>query len=80
MSAHFAALVASVGSAASSATLRATYASTSADYYYQQQASASEVNVDEELIDLIKFQQAYKAAAQMITITRSMMDTVLDMV
>jgi len=80
MSAHFAALVASVGSAASSATLRATYASTSADYYYQQQASASEVNVDEELIDLIKFQQAYQAAAQMITITRSMMDTVLDMV
>jgi flagellar hook-associated protein 1 FlgK len=75
-----AALVASVGSAASAAELQQTYAQTSVDYLYEQQASTTEVNVDEELVNLTKYQQAYEAAAQIISVTREMMDTVLDMV
>lgn len=75
-----AALVASVGSAASAAELRQTYAQTSVDYLYEQQASTTEVNVDEELVALTKYQQAYEAAAQIISVTREMMDTVLDLV
>jgi flagellar hook-associated protein 1 FlgK len=75
-----AALVASVGSAAAAAELKQTYAQTSVDYLYEQQASTTEVNVDEELIALTKYQQAYKAAAQIINVTREMMDTVLDLV
>ncbi|MEZ7196804.1 flagellar hook-associated protein FlgK [Pseudodesulfovibrio karagichevae] len=75
-----AALVASVGSAASAAELRQTYAQTSVDYLYEQQASTTEVNVDEELIALTKYQQAYEAAAQIIGVTRDMMETVLDMI
>ncbi|OIQ50803.1 Flagellar hook-associated protein 1 [Pseudodesulfovibrio hydrargyri] len=75
-----AALVASVGSAASAAELKQTYAQTSVDYLYEQQASTTEVNVDEELIALTKYQQAYEAAAQIISVTREMMDTVLDLV
>ncbi|MEF2230754.1 MAG: flagellar hook-associated protein FlgK [Pseudodesulfovibrio sp.] len=73
-------LVASVGSATSAAELRQLYAETSADYFYNQQASASEVNVDEELIDLTKYQQAYQAAAEIITVGRTMFETILDMV
>lgn len=73
-------IVSSVGSAASSTELKQTYAQTSTDYYYDQQASASEVNIDEELVDLTKYQQAYQAAAEIITVTRAMMETVLDMV
>lgn len=75
-----ASLVAGVGAAAASAELQQTYAQTSVSYLYDQQASASEVNVDEELIELTKYQQAYEAAAQIISVTREMMDTVLDLV
>ncbi|MCJ2164542.1 MULTISPECIES: flagellar basal body rod C-terminal domain-containing protein [unclassified Pseudodesulfovibrio] len=80
LSGALATLVANVGSAASSAELQQTYAQTSAEYLYEQQASTTEVNVDEELIELTKYQQAFEAASQIINVTREMMDTVLDMV
>ncbi len=73
-------LVSQIGADTSTAELNLTYALTSTQFYYDQQASASEVNIDEELVDLTKYQQAYQAAAEIITITRSMMQTVLDMV
>ena len=73
-------LVSEIGAAANSTELKQTYALTSAQYLYDQQASTSEVNIDEELIELTKHQQAYQAAAEIITITRSMMNTILDMV
>lgn len=75
----FAAIVSDVGSAVSTTELQQTYASTSADYYYNQQASASEVNVDEELVDLTRHQQAYQAAAEIISVTQEMMDIILDL-
>jgi flagellar hook-associated protein 1 FlgK len=37
--------------------------------------SLSGVNLDEEAANLVKYQQAYQAAAQMIRVTQSMMDT-----
>ncbi|QJB57223.1 flagellar basal body rod C-terminal domain-containing protein [Pseudodesulfovibrio sp. zrk46] len=80
LSSSLSALVSAVGSAASSAELKQTYAATSAEYLYDQQASTSEVNVDEELVSLTKYQQAYQAAAEIITVSREMMQTVLDMV
>ncbi|WFS63295.1 flagellar hook-associated protein FlgK [Pseudodesulfovibrio thermohalotolerans] len=73
-------LTANAGSAASAAELQQTYAQTSVSYLYEQQSATSEVNVDEELIELTKYQQAYEAAAQIISVTRQMMDTVLDLV
>nr|WP_321258303.1 flagellar hook-associated protein FlgK [uncultured Pseudodesulfovibrio sp.] len=73
-------LVSDVGSATYSTELKLTYAQTSAQYLYDQQASVSEVNVDEELLDLTKYQQQYQAAAEIISVTRTMMDTILDMV
>jgi flagellar hook-associated protein 1 FlgK len=75
-----AALVADVGAATSAAEMQQAYAQTSATYLYEQQASTSEVNVDEELIELTKYQQAYQAAAQIISVTKEMMDTVLGLV
>lgn len=77
---YLAALVSSVGSAASSAETKATFAGNSADYYSDKQSSASGVNVDEELVNLTKYQQSYQAAAKMIEVTKSMMDTLLDMI
>jgi len=80
LSEYLAGIVSDVGSAASAAELQQTYAQTSAEYLYDQQASASEVNVDEELIELTKQQQAYQAAAEIISVTREMMETILDLV
>jgi len=77
LSSYLATIVSSAGSAYSTASLNATYAETSADYLYDLQASTTEVNIDEELIDMTKYQQAYEAAAQIITVTQEMMDTVL---
>ena len=79
LSSYLAGLVSDVGSAAYSAELKQTYAQASAQYYYDQQAATSEVNVDEELIELTKHQQAYQAAAQIISVTQEMMETLLAM-
>jgi flagellar hook-associated protein 1 FlgK len=62
-----------------------------ADAYYQHQSdmmaqlenrreSVSGVSLDEEMINLIKFQNAYTAAAKMISAADEMMQTVLQMV
>ncbi|WP_428603363.1 flagellar hook-associated protein FlgK [Sedimenticola sp.] len=39
--------------------------------------SVSGVNLDEEAADLIKFQQAYQAAAQVITVSNTLFDTLI---
>jgi len=46
----------------------------------ERKASLSGVNLDEEAANLIKFQQAYEASAQVINIARSLFQTVLDSV
>ena len=45
-----------------------------------QRESVSGVSLDEEMINLIKFQNAYTAAAKMITTADEMMQTVLQMI
>ena len=46
----------------------------------QAEAAKSEVsgvNLDEEAADLVRFQQAYQAAAQVISVANSLFDTLL---
>jgi flagellar hook-associated protein FlgK len=45
-----------------------------------QQQSVSGVSIDEEMVDLLKFQQIYQAAAKIIEKTSEMLDTVISMV
>jgi flagellar hook-associated protein 1 FlgK len=45
-----------------------------------QREAVSGVSLDEEMINLIKFQNAYTAAARMITTADEMMQTVLQMI
>jgi flagellar hook-associated protein 1 FlgK len=73
-------MVSTFGAAACATETEAETASVCAEYYYNQQASTAEVNVDEELVDLTRYQQAYQAAAKMIEVSKEMMQTVLDMI
>jgi len=42
--------------------------------------SISGVSIDEELINMIKFQQAYNAAARLIGVVDELLDTVISQV
>ena len=44
----------------------------------QQQLSATSVSMDEEQLDLLKYQQAYQGAARMITAIDQMLDTLIN--
>ncbi len=46
----------------------------------QRQKEISGVNLDEEMSNLLKFQQAYTAAAKLITVSEQMMNTLIQMV
>jgi flagellar hook-associated protein 1 FlgK len=65
-------------------TRNATNTTTQNNSYLQQlttlQASNSGVSLDEELTNLIKYQQAYQASAKMINTASTMMDTILNLV
>ncbi|SHJ05911.1 flagellar hook-associated protein FlgK [Halodesulfovibrio aestuarii] len=72
-------IVADIGAEVQLAELNQAYAQGSNEYYYDYQLSVSGVNVDEEEVNLIKYQQQYEACAKIITTAREMLDEVLDM-
>ncbi|WP_027721675.1 flagellar hook-associated protein FlgK [Maridesulfovibrio zosterae] len=74
---YLASLISEVGSAASTAETQVICDASAAQLYYDQQESVSGVNVDEELVNLTKYQQQYTAACQIISVTREMLDTIL---
>lgn len=45
-----------------------------------QRDSVSGVSLDEEMTDLIKYQKAYQASAQMVNVINEMLDTVINMI
>lgn len=73
-------LVTRVGVATGNATSSASVYSTLAQQADTQRQSTSGVATDEELINLTKNQQAYAAAAKVITTADTMAQTLLDMI
>jgi flagellar hook-associated protein 1 FlgK len=49
------------------------------DQLNEMRDSVSGVNLDEEMTDLIKLQQAYEAAAKLVTIADEMLQSLLQM-
>lgn len=70
-------LVSKIGTQANSAQNNLTAQSTLLQQAKSQQASLSGVNLDEEAANMLKFQQAYQAAAQVISIGSSLFNTLL---
>ncbi len=70
-------LVADVGTATKQAELNALAQNRVLDQAVSARASVSGVNLDEEAANLIRFQQAYQAAAQVISVANLLFDTIL---
>lgn len=62
------------------ATSQAEYQQALVNYFQTKQQSVSGVSIDEETIDLIKFQQIYQAAAKIVNTTQGLLTTIIEMV
>jgi flagellar hook-associated protein 1 len=69
-----------IGQDQATATSRADFQKALATDLQGQQQSLSGVSIDEETIDMLKFQQVYSAAAKIVQRTDEMMKTILNMV
>ena len=66
-----------VGAKASNASLVADTAQALYTQAYNRNQATSGVNLDEEAANLLKFQQAYQAASQIISTANTIFDTIL---
>jgi len=76
----YSSLVGRVGADVQSADFNETHQSTMVQNLEQYRQEVSGVSLDEEMVKLIQFQQAYNAAAKIITTSDEMMDTLMGMV
>jgi flagellar hook-associated protein 1 FlgK len=73
----YAAAAAKLGSSAQVAKLTAQSTSSNASDLKSQYAAATGVNLDTEAADLLRFQQAYQAAAQVVSVARDLFNAIL---
>lgn len=73
-------LVADVGTGTKQAELNMLAQNRVLDQAISTREAVSGVNLDDEAANLIRFQQAYQAAAQLISVANSLFDTLLSTV
>ena len=76
----FGRIISSVGVKTQSAQIKRDASESLLFQAKERKLSTSGVNLDEEAANLIKFQQAYEASAQVISVARTLFQTVLDSV
>ncbi len=72
------ALVSDIGSATASAEKQAEAANLSYEQYSTQQQSISGVSLDEEMTNMIMFQQAYNACSRVLTVMDEMLGVLIE--
>ncbi|MCW2607300.1 MAG: flgK [Frankiales bacterium] len=72
------AFAAKVGQSVTDATRSATTAKAGLHAASLTRASSNGVNVDEEMVDLVKYQHAYSAASRVITVVDEMLDKIIN--
>jgi len=70
-------LIAEVGTRTRQAEVASRAQASQLQQAQEQRESISGVNLDEEAANLLRFQQAYQAAAQVISVTNSLFDTLI---
>ena len=76
----YGALVSQVGTVSRQTSISSQTQQALFDQAVQERENISGVNLDEEAINLVRFQQAYQAAAQVIATSNSLFDTFLGIV
>ena len=76
---YYISLVGDVGSDVRQADLNFDHQTTMMSHLSNYREEVSGVSLDEEMVNLVKFQHAYTAAAKLITTTDEMMDTIIGM-
>jgi flagellar hook-associated protein FlgK len=69
-----------VGTEVASSEFQADFQDTLMNELESQRQNVSGVSIDEEMVDLLKYQQLYQAAAKLIQSTANMLQTAIDMV
>ena len=77
---YYSSLVGEVGSASSEAKNHTSYQTSVVDQLQTRREEVSGVSLDEEMTNLMKFQHAYEASAQMIRVVDEMMDTIMGLI
>lgn len=77
---YYNSLVGEIGNASSEAKSSASYQISLVEQLQNRREQISGVSLDEEMTNLIKFQHAYEASAQMITVVDEMMDTIIGLI
>ena len=77
LSGYYSTIVSKVGTDTATARFNGTYQRTIANDLDDRQQALSGVNLDEEMSNLIKFQNSYKAAAKLISTADQMFQTLL---
>jgi flagellar hook-associated protein 1 len=78
-SANYAATVANLGSSLATVNSQITNAGAMTQMLTNQRTSVSGVNIDDEMTNLMQYQKAYQASAELISIVNQMLQTVVSM-
>ncbi len=73
-------LIYQIGNLTANATAQSSAIKLSLNALNDQQASVSGVSIDEESTNLIRFQQAYQAAAKVVSTIQTLFDTTINMI
>lgn len=76
---NYSRVVAGLGESLSSVNEQITDQTVVSNMLSRQRDAYSAVSIDEEMTDLIKYQKAYQASAQLVNVVNTLLDTVLSM-